>query len=271
MKLPLLVFEEYVDKFQKKLASLKKSSSRAKRAKIKPIDDESEFTLSSEEDDEGDGISSMSIGSFLRKFDEVLPKHESDKFEFLAEAHFRHVIQLLAPEGRMHNAAKVVVQGVCQPQEPLSMIEFLEIFFSFAALSKEIGIPARQFTGLIVNKCEEWFPGEAVVQTFKTLSSPEESFYLLYSLARYVDAGCAKRIELTVFRKYQTAQSYLLFMHSILQGKHAFLTAGFWKIEKDVWDDEMSVVLQKNALKLILPDLGDAFSEEHEGFRLSTR
>ena len=138
MQLPLLVFEEYVDKFQKKLASLKKPSTRSKRARSRPIDDESEFTLSPVDDEEGDGISSMSIGCFLRKFDEVLPQQESDKFEFLVEAHFRHVIQFLAPEGRMHNAAKVLVQGVRQSEESISLVEFLEIFFSFAVLSKEI-------------------------------------------------------------------------------------------------------------------------------------
>jgi len=268
MQLPLLVFEEYVDKFQKKLASLKKPSTRSKRARSRPIDDESEFTLSPVDDEEGDGISSMSIGSFLRKFDEVLPQHESDKFEFLVEAHFRHVIQFLAPEGRMHNTAKVLVQGVRHSEESISLVEFLEIFFSFAVLSKEIGIPAPQFTSMIVNKCKESFPNEALVKSFETLGGTLESFYLLYSLARYVDAGCAKRIELTVFRKYLTAQAYLVFMNRITQGKHPLLMAGQWKIEKDPWDEELSVVLKKQAIRLIMPDFEDDQTEEFDGFRL---
>lgn len=269
MQLPLLVFEAYVDKFQRKLASMKKQSTRSKRSSSRPIDDEAEFTLTSNDDDDSaDGISSLGVSSFLRKFDEVLPKQEMERFAFLVEAHYRNVIQFSATAGRMQASTKVIVVGVQQSEEPISLVEFLEIFFSFACLSKEIGIPAKQFPALIVNTCKVMFPGEVLVKTFDTLGSMMESFYLLYTLARYVHAGCAKRVDLSVFRKYQTASSYLQFMHLVVRGKHTFMSSGFWKLEKDMWDDDLNILVQKKALQLILPEFADEQSEEHDGFRL---
>ena len=124
MQLPLLVFEEYVEKFQRKLASLKKQSVRLRGSKVRPMDDESEFTLSPVADEEGDGMKSMGIGSFLQKFDDVLPKQEQEKFGFLVEAHYRQVIQFLPTEGRMPNSPKVILQGVRQTEDSMVMLEF---------------------------------------------------------------------------------------------------------------------------------------------------
>lgn len=268
MQLPLLVFEEYVEKFQKKLASLKKQSVRSRGSKGRPMDDESEFTLSPVEAEEGDGMKSMGIGSFLQKFDDVLPKQEQEKFGFLVEAHYRQVIQFLPTEGRMPNSPKVLVQGVRQTEESMVMLEFLETFFSFAALGKEMGLPARDFSHLIVRICKDWFAKDALVKQMEQLGSLHEAFGLLYSLARYVDAGYAKRIELTVFRKYQTASSYLQFMHQMTQSKHALLKTGMWKVEKDMWDDDLTIILQKKAIRLIMPDFEQEETEEYDGFRL---
>ena len=44
--------------------------------------------------------------------------------------------------------------------------------------------------------------------------------------------------------------------------------AGQWKIEKDPWDEELSVVLKKQAIRLIMPDFEDDQTEEFDGFRL---
>ena len=147
------------------MSALKKSSGRSKLSKERPQDDEAEFTLMPVDDEDVDGFKTMNIAQFLRKFEDVLPKQEQEKFGFLAEAHFRQVIQLLPSEGRMNNSAKVVVQAVRQSEETMSMLDFLETFFTFSSLAKEIGIPAREFAPLIVNTCKDWFAGhELVVQ-----------------------------------------------------------------------------------------------------------
>ena len=268
MQIPLLVFEEYVEKFQKKLAALKKSSGRSKLSKERPQDDEAEFTLMPVDDEDVDGFKTMNIAQFLRKFEDVLPKQEQEKFGFLAEAHFRQVIQLLPSEGRMNNSAKVVVQGVRQSEETMSMLDFLETFFTFSSLAKEIGIPAREFSSLIVGTCKDWFAGHELVIQLDQFATLQESFALLYSLARYVDAGYAKRIELTVFRKYQTAASYLQFMNQMTQSKFTLLKSGMWKVEKDMWDEELSIMVQKKAIQLIMPDFDQDETQEYDGFRM---
>jgi hypothetical protein len=268
MQLPLLVFEEYVDKFQQKVASLKKQPASPKRRRpSRPSSEDDEFELL--EDSEEDGIESMGISSFLRKFKEVLPANDLEKFEFLLEAHYRNVVQFQAPEGRFSSSSmKVKIQGVPQSSESMPFIEFLEIFFAFSKLSKEIGIAARTFPGLMINKCQDWYPQEDLVQKFTSLNKEQESFFLLYTLAHYVNAGFAKRIELTVFRTFVSAKDYLIFMHSINQNKQAFLNEGLWKIEKDMWDQELTIVVKEKAIQLILPEFRSDETEEFDRFRV---
>jgi hypothetical protein len=267
MQIPLLVFEEYVDKFQQKVASLKKQPVSPKRRRPSRPSSEDEFELV--EDLEEDGVDSMGVASFLRKFKEVLPANDLEKFEFLLEAHYRNVVQFMAPEGRFSSSStKVKIQGVSQSAESMPFIEFLEIFFAFSKLSKEIGIAARTFPVLMINKCQDWYPKEELVQKFTSLNQVQESFFLLYTLAHYVNVGFAKRIELTEFRKFVSAKDYLLFMLSINQNKQTFLNEGLWKIEKDMWDQESTILVKEKAIQLILPEFSSDETEEFDKFRV---
>lgn len=267
MQLPLLIFEEYVDKFQQKVASLKKQPIISKCLKPSRPSNEDEFDLA--EDLKEDGVDSMGIASFLHKFKEVLPTNDLEKFEFLLEAHYRKLVHFQAPEGRYNSSSmKVKIQEVPQSVEEMPLVEFLEIFFVFSKLSKEIGISARLFPVLIVNKCQDWYPKEALVQKFASLNHLQDSFFLLYTLAHYVNVGFAKRIEINTFRTFLSAKDYLLFMHSITRNKQTFLNEGFWKIEKDMWDQELTLVIKEKAIQLILPEFNSDEKEEFDRFRV---
>ena len=129
----MLVFEEYVTLFRKKVAALEKGPS-VKRRKSRPSISEEEFDLIPTEEEDSAQVSELRISAFLKKFDEVLPKNPLDKFEFLVEAHLRDVIRFLAPEERFNSSTKVVFQGVHPSEEPKTIIDFLEVFFSFSIL-----------------------------------------------------------------------------------------------------------------------------------------
>lgn len=271
MQLPLLVFEEYVDKFQQKVAKMQNQGSRPKRSKSR-IPKAEEFTSSpmddEDDDSESDTLSSLGIGNFLRKFNEVLPPKDLDKFEFLVEAHYRNVVQFLSPESRFKVAPKIVFQGVEQSEEALSLVDFLAVFFSFSNLAKEIGISPRVWPGLIVNKCKEWFPNESLTAKLNFLTRVTDEFFLLFTLAHYVLSGGSKRVELNVFKKYQSAKDFLVFMNEINNGKYVHLMSSDWRTEKDMFDEELMITTTKAAVRLILPNLSDEQSEDFKGFRL---
>lgn len=265
MQLSMLVFEEYVNLFRKKVAALDKEPS-VKRRKPRPSSAEEEFDLIPTEKESN--VSELGIAAFLRKFDEVLPKNSVDKFEFLIEAHHRDVIRFLAPEDRFNSSVKVVFQGVNSVEEPKSIIDFLEVFFSFCTLSKEIGISARNFPALMVNKCKEWYPEAVLVEKFASLGKVSDSFFLLYSLAHFVIEGSSKRIELPKFKKFVSAKEFLLFMQSVNRATHPLLKSNDWGMEKDMWDDEISITTNKQSISLIMPDFEEAGTESFDGFDL---
>ncbi|WP_395767994.1 ATP-binding protein [Aquirufa sp.] len=271
MQLPLLVFEAYVDKFQQKVAKLQKQGLRPKGLKNRASKAE-EYTLppfgDDDDDSESDTLTSLGIGNFLHKFHEVLPQKDLDKFEFLVEAHYRNVLQFLSPESRYKVAPKISIQGVEQSDEAMSLVDFLAVFFSFSNLAKEIGISPRVFPGLIVNKCKEWFPNEPLTAKLNSLTRVTDEFFLLFTLAHYVLSGGSRRIELNVFKKYQSATDFLVFMNDIANGKYVHLVSSEWKTEKDMFDEELMITTTKKAVRLILPDISDEQSEDFRGFRL---
>jgi hypothetical protein len=267
MQLSMLLFEEYVTLFRKKVVALEKGPSE-KRRKSRPSISDEEFDLIPTEEEDSNGVSELSIGTFLRKFNEVLPKNAVDKFEFLVEAHHRDVVHFLAPEGRFNSSTKVVFQGVHPAEEPKTVIDFLEVFFSFALLSKEIGISARSFPALMVNKCKEWFSDSELVEKCAELDKVSDAFFLLYTLAHYVIEGTSKRIEMPKFKKFVTAKEFLLFMQSVNRATHPLVKSNFWSMEKDMWDDEVCITTNKKSISLIMPDFEAGGSESFDGFDL---
>ena len=267
MQLSMLVFEEYVTLFRKKVAALEKGPS-VKRRKSRPSISEEEFDLIPTEEEDSTQVSELRISAFLKKFDEVLPKNPLDKFEFLVEAHLRDVIRFLAPEERFNSSTKVVFQGVHTSEEPKTIIDFLEVFFSFSILSMEIGISARSFPALMVNKCKEWFPDSALVEKCGELDKVSDAFFLLYSLAHYVIEGTSKRIDMPKFKKFVSAKEFLFFMQSVNRATHPLLKSNDWNMEKDMWDDEVSVTTNKKSIGLIMPDFEAGVSESFDGFDL---
>ena len=267
MQLSMLLFEEYVTLFRKKVVALEKGPS-GKRRKSRPSISDEEFDLIPTEEEDSNGVSELSIGTFLRKFNEVLPKNAVDKFEFLVEAHHRDVVHFLAPEGRFNSSTKVVFQGVHPAEEPKTVIDFLEVFFSFALLSKEIGISARSFPALMVNKCKEWFSDSELVEKCAELDKVSDAFFLLYTLAHYVIEGTSKRIEMPKFKKFVTAKEFLLFMQSVNRATHPLVKSNFWSMEKDMWDDEVCITTNKKSISLIMPDFEAGGSESFDGFDL---
>ena len=88
-------------------------------------------------------------------------------------------------------------------------------------------------------------------------------FFLLYSLASYVQSGCARKTELSCFKKFVTARDFLFFMRAISASTHPLLEGKEWKTEKDMWEEQLMVVPTSRAIRLILPE-GD--SEKRETF-----
>ena len=267
MQLSMLVFEEYVTLFRKKVAALEKGPS-VKRRKSRPSISEEEFDLIPTEEEDSAQVPELRISAFLKKFDEVLPKNPLDKFEFLVEAHLRDVIRFLAPEERFNSSTKVVFQGVHPSEEPKTIIDFLEVFFSFSILSMEIGISARSFPALMVNKCKEWFPDAVLAQKCTELEKVSDAFFLLYTLAHYVIEGTSKRIEMPKFKKFVSAKEFLFFMQSVNRSTHPLLKSNDWSMEKDMWDDEISVTTNKKSISLIMPDFEASGTESFDGFDL---
>ncbi|MFM2441575.1 MAG: hypothetical protein RL449_216 [Bacteroidota bacterium] len=267
MQLTRLVFEEYVDLFRKKVANLEKDSS-PKRRKSRPFKEEEEFEIVLDEEDDSKVISELGVSAFLRKFKEVLPKNDVEKFEFLVEAHHRQVIQFLAPEEKFNSSIKVVFQDVPQSDDSQSIIDLLEVFFSFSFLSKEIGISARSFPALMISKTKEWYPDSPLVHKFSELEKESDAFFLLYSLANYVIDGTSKRIEMPRFKKYVSAKEFLFFMQSVNRATHPLLKSNDWNMDKDMWDDEISITTNKKSISLIMPDFEEGVSESFDGFDL---
>ncbi|MHA8095135.1 AAA family ATPase [Aquirufa lenticrescens] len=266
----MLKYEEYVELFRKKVATLEKGSP-VKRRKSRPrpsAKDEEEFDLIPTDEDEAQGVSELSISAFLSKFDEVLPKNPLDRFEFLVEAHHRDVIHFLAPEERFNSSTKVVFQGVHPSEEIKTIIDFLEVFFSFSLLSKEMGISARSFPALMVNKCKDWFPESVLVEKCAELEKVSDAFFLLYTLAHYVIEGTSKRIGMPKFKKFVSAKEFLFFMQSVNRATHPLLKSNYWVMEKDMWDDEISITTNKKSISLIMPDFEANGSESYDGFEL---
>ena len=268
MQLSMLVFEEYVELFRQKVATLEKDSSSKRRKPRPSLDKEEEFEFVIDELDDSKVISELGVSAFLRKFKDVLPKNDLDKFEFLVEAHHRDVIRFLAPEEKFNSSIKVVFQGVNTSVDSKSIIDFLEVFFSFSYLSKELGIAPRIFPALMIRKVKEWFPGTPLVQKFSELEKEIDAFFLMYSLANYVIDGTSKRIEMPRFKKYVSAKDYLFFMQSVNRATHPLLKSNDWGMEKDMWDDEISITTNKQSIGLIMPDFEEAGTESFDGFDL---
>ena len=66
MQLSMLVFEEYVTLFRKKVAALEKGPS-VKRRKSRPSISEEEFDLIPTEDEDSTQVSELRISAFLKK------------------------------------------------------------------------------------------------------------------------------------------------------------------------------------------------------------
>jgi len=267
MQLPLLVFEEYVDLFRKKVANLDKDST-TKHRKSHSSKDVHEFELVLNDEQNSKVISELGVSAFLQKFKEVLPKKDLDKFEFLVEAHHRQVIQFLAPEEKFNSSTKVVFKGVHQSDDTNSIIDFLEVFFSFSLLSKELGISTQSFPALMISKTKEWYPDSPLVHKFSELEKESDAFFLLYSLANYVIDGTSKRIEMPRFKKYVSSKEFLFFMQSLNRATHPLIKSNDWNMEKDMWDDEISISTTKKSISLIVPDFEQGISESFEGFDL---
>lgn len=268
MQLTLLTFERYVDLFRQEVAKFQKNP-KVRPSKTKPVKvSDEEFELGFEEEDEAPKVrGELGLSAFLRRFDGALPKDEIEKFQFLMEAHHRGVIQFI-PSGDRHRSNGLVrIEGVQMSEEARTPVDFLEVFFAFLGISKEIGISPRELPRLMVDICLDWFPEEDLAVKIKTMSVTD-AFFLLYSLASYVHAGYARNIELPTFKKFISAREYLFFMQRITKATHALLGENLWKLEKDMWDSEVLICPTGLAIRLILPDTESEKKESYEGFEL---
>jgi hypothetical protein len=274
MQLSMSVFEEYLTRFRKKVAKIEKNA-RAKKKELsepKEVDDEFELELPFPgEEPEEVSTKEAVLFMFLKKFEDALPKSSIDKFEFLVEAHLRDVIQFYQTVDRHNGSVQVIFDGAYQSATPKTPLDFLEVFFCFSAVSKNVGIPAKNFPALIVAKYKEWFPEDALTARLNEMEKVNDAYIFLYTLAHFVLSGCSKRIDIARFKKFVSAKEFLLFMQSINNGTHPLLKSNDWNIEKDMWDDEVSVTTSKKSISLIMPDaeVAGGVSESFDGFELT--
>ena len=268
MQLSILTFERYVDLFRQEVAKFKGSprASRSKKAPAKDSEEEYDFSLV-DEDEEPKVQGELGLSTFLRRFDKALPKDDVEKFQFLMEAHHRDVIQIFPSGDRNRGMVMVRIQGVQINEEARMPIDFLEVFFAFSTASKEIGISPRSLPSLMVDICVDWFPEDALVLKLKTLSA-SDAFFLLYSLASYVHAGQVRKIELPSFKKFISAREFLYFMQAVNGSTHVLLAENFWKLEKDMWEEELMISPTSQAIRLILPEVDSEKKESFNGFEL---
>ena len=271
MQLSLLVFEEYVTLFRKKIASLEKTAKSKRKGRNEPKVDDEEFVIElpfpGEEPEEVSSRESV-LFMFLNKFEDALPKSPKDKFEFLVEAHLREIIQFYQTVDRHNGSVQVVFDGVYQSNTPKTPLDFLEVFFCFSALSKSVGISAKNFPALIVAKYKEWFPQDALTARLNEIGKVRDEYIYLYTLAHFVLSGCSKRIDIARFKKFVPAKEFLLFMQSVNSATHPLLKSNEWSIEKDMWDDEVSITTSKKSIGLIMPEFESGVSESYDGFEL---
>ena len=253
MQLSMLVFEEYVTLFRKKVAKLEKTSISKRKERNQPKEDDEEFEIElSFPREESEEVSSkeLVLFMFLKKFEDALPKSSIDKFEFLVEAHLREIIQFYQTVDRHNGSVQVVFDGVYQSNTPKTPLDFLEVFFCFSAVSKSVGISAKNFPALIVAKFKEWFPQDALTVRLNEIEKVSDEYIYLYTLAHFVLSGCSKRIDITRFKKFVPAKEFLLFMQSVNSATHPLLKSNEWSIEKDMWDAKTQASLDR--LKSIL-------------------
>jgi hypothetical protein len=268
MQLSILTFERYVDLFRQKVAKFKESprASRSKKALAKDAEEEFDFSLV--EEDEGPKVQGeFGLATFLRRFQDALPKEDVEKFQFLMEAHHQDIIQIVPSGDRNRGMVMVRIQGVQINEEPRMLVDFLEVFFAFSTVSKEIGISTKYLPSLMVDMCCDWFPEDALVLKLKTLLV-SDAFFLLYSLASYVHAGQVRKIELPSFKKFISARDFLFFMQAVNSSTHPLLVENFWKLEKDMWEEELMISPASRAIRLILPEVDSDKKESFEGFEL---
>jgi hypothetical protein len=271
MQLSMLVFEKYVTLFRKKIATLEKAKGSKRKSRVEPqeIENSEVFDiLFPEEEQEKVGSKEIVLFMFLKNFEDALPKSSTDKFEFLVEAHLRDVIQFYQTVDRHNGSVQVVFDGACQSNVPKTPLDFLEVFFCFSALSKNVGIPAKNFPALIVAKFKEWFPEDVLTARLNEMEKVNDAYIFLYTLAHFVLSGCSKRIDIARFKKFVSAKEFLLFMQSVNNGTHPLLKSNEWNIDKDMWDDEISITTSKKSIGLIMPDFEAGGSESFDGFDL---
>ena len=257
-----------MDLFRQEVAKFHKNP-KARSSKAKPVKvSDEEFELGFEEEDEEPKLhGEMGLSNFLRRFEGVLPKNEVERLQFLMEAHHRDVIQFI-PSGDRNRANTLVrFEGVQINEEVRTPVDFLEVFFAFLGISKEIGISPRTFPVLMVDVFGDWFPEDELFLKLKAFSVTD-AFFLLYSLAKYVHAGHARSIELPTFKKFISAREYLFFMQGVTKSTHPLVAENFWKLEKDMWDSELLICPTGRAIRLILPDTESEKKESYEGFEL---
>jgi len=268
MQLSILTFERYVELFRQEVAKFQKNPTvRPSKRKPVRVSDE-EFELSLEDEDEEPKLrGELGLSTFLRRFEGALPKNEVEKLQFLMEAHHRDVIQFVPSGDRNRSNALVRFEGIQMNEEARTSVDFLEVFFAFFGVSKEIGISPRTLPGLMVDVCFDWFPEDELTVKLKALSV-KDAFFLLYSLASYVHAGHARNIELPTFKKFISAREYLFFMQGVTKSTHPLVVENLWKLEKDMWDSELLICPTGRAIRLILPDTESDKKETYEGFEL---
>ena len=264
MQLSILTFERYVELFRQEVAKFQLKPKYRPSSKTKPLkESDAEFELGFDDEDEEPKLrGEMGLSTFLRRFDKALPKDDVEKFQFLMEAHYRDVIQFVPSVDRNRSHPILRIEGVKINEESRTPVDFLEVFYAFCAISREIGISSRALPGLMVDVCLDWFPSDELSEKLKALSATD-AFFLLYSLASYVQSGCARKIELSCFKKFVTARDFLFFMRAISSSSHPLLEGKEWKTEKDMWEEQLMVVPTSRAIRLILP-VGD--SEKRETF-----
>jgi hypothetical protein len=132
MQLSISVFEEYLNKFRKKVAKIEKNAKAKKKELSEPKEDDDEFELELSfpgEEPEEVSTKEVVLFMFLKKFEDALPKSSIDKFEFLVEAHLRDVIQFYQTVDRHNGSVQVIFDGAYQSNAPKTPLDFLEVFF----------------------------------------------------------------------------------------------------------------------------------------------
>lgn len=280
MALSPTVFEEYVVLFRKKVATLDLSETKANTGKMKGKKEEAtnedvptfEFELAFPEEQAEESVEEnakeLISFMFLKKFDEVLPKPKLERLQFLLEAHHRRIIQVYPTTDRHNGAAKIIFEDFGDEVASRTPIDFLEVFFCFSLLAKEIGCAAKSFPSLMLNCFKEWFPNEILTSRLNDIEKDSDAFFYLYSLAHFVLSGQSKCIDLSSFKKYISIREYLLFVQSIHQNHHALIASGDWRVEKDMFDEESNIIITSKGAAVIFPEAMQVSSASFEGYDL---